>query len=211
MILGRQLVVSALGLVLLSGVGCANKKKAQLPTQATAPAEPIPTPLPSKISEDKAPPPAPPPQEETEAKAEEPKPQTTKRRKPHKPAQTPVVTQGSSASPPSPSTGPASTNTLAASHPPPNPANEPPPDTAIAADVTSAQLTQQKQTTAQLLDSTEKTLGGLRSLSHEQEEMVTQIRSYVAQSHKATTEGDFERAYNLATKAHLLTDALVKR
>ncbi len=97
-------------------------------------------------------------------------------------------------------------------HPPANPANEAPPDTAIAADVTSAQLIQQKQTTAQLLDATEKTLGGLsHTLSHDEEQMVVQIRSYVAQSRKATTDGDFERAYNLATKAHLLSDALVKK
>ena len=97
-------------------------------------------------------------------------------------------------------------------HQPANPASETPPDTAIAADVSSAQLLHQKQTTAQLLDATEKTLSGLsHNLSHDQEEMVTQIRSYLTQSRKATTDGDFERAYNLATKAHLLSDALVKK
>ena len=83
---------------------------------------------------------------------------------------------------------------------------------AIAADVTRAQLSQQRQTTAQLLDATEKTISGLnRTLSHDEEEVVNQIRSYVAQSRKATQDGDFERAYNLATKAHLLSDALVKK
>ena len=41
--------------------------------------------------------------------------------------------------------------------------------------------------------------------------MVTQIKSYIAQSRKATSDGDFERAYNLAMKAHLLADALVKK
>lgn len=83
---------------------------------------------------------------------------------------------------------------------------------AIAADVSSAQLMQQKQTTTQLLDATEKTVNGLnRTLSHDEEEIVNQIRSYVAQSRKATVDGDFERAYNLATKAHLLSDALVKK
>jgi len=90
--------------------------------------------------------------------------------------------------------------------------SEAPPDTAIAADVPSAELTQQKQSTAQLLEATEKTLDTLsRSLNHDEEEMVAQIRSYVTQSRKATTDGDFERAYNLATKAHLLSDALVKK
>ncbi len=58
---------------------------------------------------------------------------------------------------------------------------------AIAADVSSAQLMQQKQTTTQLLDATEKTVNGLnRTLSHDEEEIVNQIRSYVAQSRKAT-------------------------
>ncbi len=97
-------------------------------------------------------------------------------------------------------------------HAPGNPAAETTPDIAIAADVTSAQLMRQKQSTAQLLDETEKTISGLKgSLSHDEEEMLAQIRSYVNQSRKATSDGDFERAYNLATKAHLLSDALVKK
>ena len=96
-------------------------------------------------------------------------------------------------------------------HPPPNPATESTPDPAIAADVTSAQLTRQKQSTAQLLDETEKSIGGLKGLTHDEEEMLAQIRSYVSQSRKATSDGNFERAYNLATKAHLLSDALVKK
>jgi len=101
---------------------------------------------------------------------------------------------------------------MAAARPPGNPAAETPSDTAISADVNSAELTHQKQTTAQLLDQTEKTLSGLSGpLSHAQEELIVQIRSYVAQSRKATTDGDFERAYNLATKAHLLTDALISK
>jgi len=101
---------------------------------------------------------------------------------------------------------------MAAAHAPTNPAGEPAADMAIAADVPSTELMQQKQTTAQLLEATEKTLNGLsRSLSHDEEVLLAQIRSYVAQSRKATTDGDFERAYNLATKAHLLSDALVKK
>jgi hypothetical protein len=78
--------------------------------------------------------------------------------------------------------------------------------------VNRAQLSQQKQTTSQLLEETEKTLNGLnRTLSHDEEEIVNQIRSYIGQSRNATKDGDFERAYNLATKAHLLSDALVKK
>ena len=202
---GRQIVAIVLGVALLASVGCV-KKKPQLPSQAKAPVEPIPTPLPAEITAETTPPPppAPPP---VKPKVEEPKPQPAKQRKKRKPSQTPATTaQSADTTPPA---SPSSNNNLAAVHPP---ASEAPPDIAIAADVSSAQLTQQKQNTAQLLDSTEKTLNGLpHNLSHDEEEMVAQIRSYLAQSRKATTDGDFERAYNLATKAHLLSDALVKK
>ena len=207
MMVCRQFVVYCIILLLLGGLGCERKKTSQIPAQAKNPAEPIPSPLPSQISEETPPAPAP-AQEQKEAKTEEPK-QPPKRRKPRKPpAQTPITAQNTA--PPAPASAAPSTNALAVAHPPANPA-EPPADTAIAADVSRAQLTQQKQNTAQLLDSTEKTLGGLHNLSPEQDQLVAQIRMYVAQSKKATTEGDFERAFNLATKAHLLTDALVKQ
>jgi hypothetical protein len=41
--------------------------------------------------------------------------------------------------------------------------------------------------------------------------MVSQIWSYIAQSRKATIDGDLERALNLAKKAHLLSEALAKK
>lgn len=199
---GRQFVILLVGVALLSTVGC-EKKKPQIPTQAKAPAEPIPTPLPPEITEETPPTPPPAPPKET-VKVQEPTPPPPKKHSKRKPVQPAAPAQAE--------TVPPASNTLAMSHPPANPANEAPPDTAIAADVTSAQLRQQKQTTTQLLESTEKTLTGLpQKLSHEEEEMVAQIRAYVTQSRKATTDGDFERAYNLATKAHLLSDALVKK
>jgi hypothetical protein len=98
---------------------------------------------------------------------------------------------------------------VAAARPPADAAT---PDTAIAPDVSSDQLTRQKQTTVQLLDLTENSLKRLasRSLSSDEQSMVTQIKAYVLQSRKATSDGDYERAYNLAQKAHLLSDALSK-
>ncbi len=206
---GRQFVTLLMALVLLATAGC-EKKKPQLPTQAKAPAEPIATPLPAEITEETPPPPPPaPPPQAPKVEEQEPKPQPAKHRK-RKPTQTPA-TAAQSGETSSPSTA-SGNSTVAAAHPPLNPAAETPPDSAIAADVTGAQLLQQKQTTAQLLDATEKALNGLpHDLSHEEEEMVAQIRSYLTQSRKATTDGDFERAFNLATKAHLLSDALVKK
>lgn len=205
---GRQFVLCLVVLQLLFTVGCL-KKPPQLPTQANAPAEVIPSPLPVEISEAAPAPPPPPAPTPQPPPAEEPKPTASahRRRKPTPPAIT--AQSGATGLPATSSTG---TTTVAAAHPPANPAAEVPHETAIGADVSSAQLAQQKQTTKQLLDETEKTLGGLnRALSKDDEEVVAQIRSYVTQSRSATKEGDFERAYNLATKAHLLSAALIKK
>ncbi len=205
--LGRQLAVFAFASVLLVSTGCA-KKKPQLPAQAKAPADSIETPLPDEISETVPPPPPPQP------KLEPPPPEITVAKPPKHHSKKKVTT----AAPPAslqaanpPAAEASSNNTVAAAHPPANPAADAPPDPAIAADVSNAQLAHQKQSTAQLLEDTEKTINGLKGLSSAQEEMVTQIRSFVNQSRKATSDGDFERAYNLATKAHLLSDALVKK
>lgn len=207
MTFGRQFAISTLVIALLVLAGC-SKKKPQLPNQAKTPIDTIAVPLPDEISEAAPPPPQPAPQPEPPPQ-EQPKPKPTTHKKQKKQSQPPANTQGSPATPPVVAGG--STTTVATAHPPANPADTPP-DTAIAAGVTSAQLSQQKQTTAQLLDATEKTLKDLnRSLSHDEEEVVNQIHTYVTQSRNATAAGDFERAYNLATKAHLLSDALVKK
>jgi hypothetical protein len=206
---GRQFGILVLASVMLFGLGC-EKKKPQLPAQAKAPAETVSTPLPSEISE--AVPPPPPPAPNPAPPAQPTASVTPPKRHTKKKVTTPPPSAMAAATPPA--TTPANnTNntTVAVAHPPPNPAAETPPDPAIAADVTSAQLTRQKQSTAQLLDETEKSINGLKGLSHDEEEMLAQIRTYVNQSRKATSDGDFERAYNLANKAHLLSDALIKK
>ncbi len=195
----RQFAASVLVFSLLLSMAC-KKKKPQLPPQSQAPT--IAVPVPDEISEAVPPPPPPPQPEEPVPEPQKPKSQPHHRKKP---AQPPAS---------SPETPPANGNgnaAVATAHPPPNPA-EASPDTAIAADVTSAQVSQQKQTTAQLLDATEKNLKSVnRKLSHDEEAMVAQIKTYIDQSKKATSDNDFERAYNLATKARLLSDALVKK
>ena len=194
----RQLAASVLVLSLFLSVAC-KKKKPQLPPQAQAPT--ISVPVPDEISE-AAPLPPEPKQEVPAPEPQKPKSQPHHRKKP---AQPPAS---------SPDTTPANGNsnsTVAAAHPLPNPA-EVAPDTAIAADVSSEQVSHQKQTTAELLAATEKNLTSVnRKLSHDEQAMVAQIKTYIAQSHKATSDNDFERAYNLATKARLLSDALVKK
>ncbi|HVZ60610.1 MAG TPA: hypothetical protein VG892_07475 [Terriglobales bacterium] len=69
-----------------------------------------------------------------------------------------------------------------------------------------------KFTTSQLLEATEHNLKALtRNLSGDEQATVQHIRSYIQQARSATESGDVERAYNLALKAHLLSDELIKR
>lgn len=196
MLTGRQFATFVLVLLLLFGAAC-KKKKPQLPKQAQAPT--IPISLPDKISEATPPPVATKPTNEEPAPPPvKPKSQPRRRRKTTPPAVTPPATIGTS-------TG---NTTIAAAHPPAEPAA----DTAIAADISREQATQQKQTTAQLLDAAEKNLKTLpATLSSDQKAMVEQIKAYINQSHLATDDKDLERAYNLAQKARLLSDALVKK
>lgn len=72
--------------------------------------------------------------------------------------------------------------------------------------------TESRQSIEQLLQSTDTNLRSLtRALNDEERSMVEQIRNYMAQARVASTDGDFTRANNLALKAHLLSDELVKR
>jgi len=50
-----------------------------------------------------------------------------------------------------------------------------------------------------------------RSLSSEEQGVLMQIKTYISQSRKALTDGDYERASNLARKAQLLADELIKK
>lgn len=69
-----------------------------------------------------------------------------------------------------------------------------------------------RQTIEELLQSTDSNLRSIsRQLSDNELAMVEQIRTYMAQARTASTDGDLTRANNLALKAHLLSDELVKR
>lgn len=67
-------------------------------------------------------------------------------------------------------------------------------------------------TTAQLLAATEENLKKLsgRELKGDQQQTLNQIREFVEQSKQAAAAGDLERGQNLASKARLLSDELVK-
>jgi hypothetical protein len=49
-----------------------------------------------------------------------------------------------------------------------------------------------------------------RQLGSSQQDMVSQVKQFMEQSKAAVGAGDLERGQNLATKAHLLSDELVK-
>lgn len=194
---------------LLGTAGCdqfGHKKKASLPPRTIAPTlqvglpDAIPTP---------PPPPAPVVVAQEAPKQPEPKPAPKTRHRSSPKKTTPAATNGESTA-----SSNAAGTTTGATTVANNIAPEPPvPNTAIAAVVPSETATRDKQTTAELLDSAEKTIKSLddHSLSDDQKAMVSQIWSFIAQSRKATIDGDLERALNLANKAHLLSDALVKK
>jgi len=72
--------------------------------------------------------------------------------------------------------------------------------------------THSQASTDQLLQLAESNLNGIkRTLSKEEEAMRAQIKEFITQSRKATTENDPARAYNLALKARVLSDELVKQ
>lgn len=82
----------------------------------------------------------------------------------------------------------------------------------ISTPIAHDEATHRRLSTAQLLESTESNLRGLkRTLTAEEQATVAQIKDYMEQSRAATTQQDLVRAHNLALKAHLLSDELVKK
>jgi len=87
------------------------------------------------------------------------------------------------------------------------------PATQLTPGITEEQAARQRQTTRDLLSSTNAALQKLntRLLSGDEQATVAQIREFVEQSNVADKAGDLQRAYKLAMKAHLLSDALVQQ
>jgi ElaB/YqjD/DUF883 family membrane-anchored ribosome-binding protein len=204
MIVRRKFVTSLLVLALLFTEAC-NKKKPVPPPRTLAPT--IAVELPEEIPEN----PETPAPEVAQVPIEQPPVKTKPKKAPRTTTKktTPPVSAQSAAATPSPTNN---SQTVAGLRPPRNPGSETPPDTAIAAAMPSAAITRQKEDTAQIVDATENSLKNLsRQLNDEEKTMKTQIQSYLQQSRKATTDGDFERAFNLAKKAQLLAEALIKK
>jgi hypothetical protein len=82
----------------------------------------------------------------------------------------------------------------------------------LAPSVTEQQASQQRQSTAQLLAATDANLNKIsaRQLTSSQQDMVNQIRNYMQQAKAAENAGDLQRARNLAFKAQLLSDEVLR-
>lgn len=70
----------------------------------------------------------------------------------------------------------------------------------------------QQRSTEQLTAATQENLKQIagRQLTPSQQDTVTQIKEFMDQSKAAVASGDAERGHNLAMKARLLSDELVK-
>ncbi len=209
----RKFVTSVLLPLLLLTQAC-NKKKPVLVQQAHAPtiiAETLPDEIPEKPETEitEVAPPRNTQQQQQQKTTKPKKPARTQTAKKTTPASTPAST------PPPSAPSPAATNNqqqVAALRPPHNGSPENATDMAIVAAVPSQQASQQKEEAAHMVDATENALKNIsRSLSDDEKAMRMQIQSYIQQSRKATADGDYERAYNLAKKAQLLADALIKK
>ena len=86
------------------------------------------------------------------------------------------------------------------------------PKVQISPTMNQQQAVQQRQNTSQLLAVTEANLKKIsgQSLTAERKNIVDQIRDYMEQANAADKAGDMQRAQNLASKARLLSDDLVK-
>ncbi|HXX28548.1 MAG TPA: hypothetical protein VEI99_08770 [Terriglobales bacterium] len=82
---------------------------------------------------------------------------------------------------------------------------------AISPGMSDQQASQKLENTNQLLSSTDANLKQIapRQLNASQQDTVKQIKSFVDQAKVAASKGDVERAYNLASKANMLSADLV--
>jgi hypothetical protein len=75
------------------------------------------------------------------------------------------------------------------------------------------QASSERQNTIQLLTTADTNLQKMsgRQFNATQQDVVSQIRKYIEQAKEAETAGDLQRAHNLALKARLLSDDLVRQ
>ncbi len=190
-------VLSLSSVLLISGCFL-TKKKPPVPPQAQAP------------TVEQAPPPA-----ATQPQPQPEQPSATTPPAEQKPEQPQVAEEKKKPHPKHKKPAPTATTAKATTPPPPHKIVIEEGGTAEAKPELSASLPREgvshdRQTTQQLLDSTDTNLRSIkRQLSSSEQQTVAQIRTYMTQARQAITDGDNVRAHNLALKAHLLSDQLV--
>ncbi|MBI2678521.1 MAG: hypothetical protein HYX28_07040 [Candidatus Koribacter versatilis] len=204
----RHFVALAL-LLALSTSGCSwfhRRKPQPVPPQAQAPSTTTPA---ENTAATNTLPAAP------EPMPEKPAPQTTAPKPKPRPKATTHAKKPATAPPQA--VAPAKPTEQASAAPPPRIVIQeggaaPPNGSQVTAAMPHDVATDNQRTTQQLLDATEGNLRNLRrTLSADERGIVEQIRSYMQQARGASKDGDLIRAHNLALKAHLLSDELVKR
>src|SRR5262245_24621166 len=206
----------------LTLTGCHNTKQATVPPQQSqaptveAPQEPVATTNTTTEPTTKEPEPVTPSTTtsttesapSTAATTTKPKPKPRKARNHTKPATT---SASNGAAPPASNNGPANGTPTQTSKVIVPQGGEPTPTGQISA-TGADEDARSRQTIEQLLQATDTNLKNItRQLNDNERAMVEQIRTYMAQARTASTDGDLMRANNLALKAHLLSDELVKR
>jgi hypothetical protein len=187
----------ALMLMLALLAGCGGKKAASLSPTVIA-AVPAPTPSPTPPPTPSAGPPPPVNVEPPNVPPELPKPQPE--------LQAPTVAKHTTPAPAPPPSSEQSQHVTV----PPGPSLPVPGQ--LSAALSRDDVMERRTTTAQLLEGAELNLKNLnRSLSNDEKAVLQHIRSYIKQSRDASDMGDVDRAYNLALKAHLLSEELSKR
>ena len=205
----RWLMSIGMAALVLTLSGCPFKKQQPpVPQQSQAPTvQPEPTPAPTSpqpAETGPAPAPAEPQPEKTETTAEQPKPK--KKPSAKKPATAATSAQGQQQTQAT-APAPAETSKLIIQE---GGASSSQGQIAAGGGLEDSSA-RSKQSTEQLLQSAQANLNSInRPLSPEEQAMVAQIKDYMAQSRKATKDSDTVRAHNLALKARLLSDELVK-
>jgi len=89
----------------------------------------------------------------------------------------------------------------------------PEPTSQLTPGMSRDQVSHSRQTITQLLASTEENLKRTtgRSLTANEQAIVDQIRAFITQANAALKAGDLQRGHNLAMKARLLSDDLLRR
>lgn len=204
--LRQSTLILALCLAVAIVSGCQNKKPVvvvpQQPPSTVAPTPaPTPTPEPTPAEPAEQPQPAQPAAtEQAQAdKAQKEKPRHARKPSPRKPAPAGTEKTEMASRSKSPTVVPA------------EPASTPA-EGQISPGPMSTDSAQEKASTEQLLHSAENNLNAIkRQLSKDEEAIREQIKEFISQSRKATTENDLARAHLLAVKARLLSDDLVKQ